>query len=158
MDLLLRVFKRLLVYDKNLVLELAGEGPERRTLQLTADNLQVTNNIKFLGKLSEFELKKKIINSYFCILPSLSEVSPNFALQCLALEKPIILTEETGLKEQFPGLMYADPQKEDSFFQSALRLLDANSYDNYQKFISDIHYQKTWRDLADEYLKILDPH
>src|SRR3989344_2082532 len=158
LDLLLRVFKRLLVYDKNLVLELAGEGPERRTLQLTADNLQVTNNIKFLGKLSEFELKKKIINSYFCILPSLSEVSPNFALQCLALEKPIILTEETGLKEQFPGLMYADPQKEDSFFQSALRLLDANSYDNYQKFISDIHYQKTWRDLADEYLKILDPH
>lgn len=155
LDFLLKVFKKLLVYDKNLVLELAGEGSERKALQLTADNLQLANNVRFLGKLNEAVLKEKIENAYFCVLPSLSEVSPNFALHCLGLNKPIILTQETGIKEQFPGLMYADPKKEDSFFTASLRLLDKNVYVNYQKFISEIYYQKTWQDLADEYLSLL---
>ena len=155
LDFLLKVFKRLLAYDQNLILELVGEGPELRNLQLITNNLKLRDNVKFIGNLSEAALKERINNSYFCILPSLSEVSPNFALHCLGLNKPIILTEETGLKEQFPGLMYAGPQKEDSFFTAALRLLDKNVYDNYQKFISDIRYSKTWQDLAEEYLNLL---
>ena len=155
LDFLLKVFKRLTAYDKNLVLELAGEGPEYKSLKSQVSSLKLENNVLFIGNLSESALREKIINSYFCILPSLSEVSPNFALHCLSLNKPVILTEETGLKEQFPGLMYADSKKEDSFFAAALRLLDRNVYDNYQKFIADIRYQKTWQDLAGEYLRLL---
>ena len=155
LDFLLKVFKRLLAYDKNLILEMAGEGPELEKLKVESRKLKVNNKVLFLGNLDQSEISEKIRESYFCILPSLSEVSPNFALRCLSLSKPIILTEETGIKEQFPGLFYADPQKEDSFFAAALRLLDANTYDNYQKFISDIRYQKTWKNLAEEYLQLL---
>lgn len=155
LDFLLEVFKRLMVHNKNLILELIGDGPEKRQITKAVKLEGLTEKVRISGNLSESALKERINSSYFCILPSLSEVSPNFALHCLSLNKPVILTEETGLKEQFPGLMYADPKKEDSFFTATLRLLDKNVYDNYQKFISDIHYQKTWQDLAGEYLKLL---
>lgn len=156
LDFLLRVFKKLLAYDKNLVLELAGEGPEFNKLKAESEKLKVNDKVLFLGNLDQSKVLEEIKKSYFCILPSLTEISPNFALHCLSLNKPIILTQETGIKEQFPGLMYADPKKEDSFFTASLRLLDKNVYDNYQKFISDIHYQKTWQDLVNEYLYLLE--
>jgi glycosyltransferase involved in cell wall biosynthesis len=155
LEFLVRVFKRLLAYDKNLILKLIGDGPEKRAVRNFVRLEDLEEKVKLIDGLDEGALSEEIKNSYFCVLPSLSEVSPNFALKCLAMNKPIILTWETGIRKDFPGLMYADPKKEDSFFQSALRLLDWNSYENYQKFIADIRHQKTWRDLADEYLNLL---
>ena len=155
LDFLLKIFNRLAQYDKNLVLELIGSGPERNIIAKVIENMKLGNKAKIINGITHELLLEKIKNSYFCILPSLSEISPNFALQCLSLNKPIVLTQETGIKNQFPGLMYGDPKNEDSLFSTALRLLDKNSYDNYQKFIFDIRYRKTWQDLADEYLNLL---
>ena len=158
LDFLLKVFERLIAYDKNLVLEMVGDGPQKNHIIEAIQLEGLAEKVKISGTLSESELRKRISSSYFCILPSLSEVSPNFALHCLSLNKPIILTEETGLKEQFPELIYADPQREDSFFMAAFRMLDGDAYDNYQKFISSLRYQKTWKDLAEEYLKIFNSY
>jgi len=156
LEFLLRVFNRLIKYDNNLVLELIGNGPEKPIIISLIRAIGLDNKVKIYKSLNEKALFDRIQKSYFCALPSLSEISPNFALECLSLNKPIILTQETGIKNQFPGLMYADPQKEDSFFAMALRLLDKNSYDNYQRFIADIRYRKTWKDLAEEYLQLLN--
>ncbi len=155
LEFLLNVFKRLVSHDKNLVLKLIGDGPERQNLESRIKNLELGDKVMFVKALNEDSLAVEIKKSYFCVLPSLSEISPNFALKCLSLNKPIVITQETGIKKEFPGLMYADPKNEESFYQAMLRLLDKNSYDNYQKSISDIRYRKTWQDLAEEYLNIL---
>ncbi len=156
LEFLLRVFKRLADHDDNLVLKLIGDGPEFERLKVKSRKSKVEDNVRFVGSLSEDSLAEEIKKSYFCVLPSLNEISPNFALKCLSLNKPIVITQETGIKKEFPGLMYADPKNEESFYQAMLRLLDENSYDNYQKFIYDIHYRKTWQDLAEEYLEQLE--
>ncbi|MDO8430305.1 MAG: glycosyltransferase family 4 protein [bacterium] len=155
LDFLLKIFKRLLPYNQNLSLELVGDGPEKKRIEKMVKSEKLDGKVKISPVADKSAVAAKIISSYFCILPSLSEVSPNFALECLGADKPVIITQETGIKEQFPGLMYADPKKEDSFFSAALRLLDKNTYYNYQKFISEISYQKTWQDLASEYLNLL---
>ena len=155
LDFLLKVFNRLIKHDNNLVLELIGDGPEESHLIDLIREMGLSRKVTISKNLDEKFLFNQIQRSYFCILPSLSEVSPNFALRCLGFNKPIVLTQETGIKDQFPGLLYADPLKEDSFFIAALRLLDRNSYDNYQKFIANIRHEKTWQDLAEEYLQLL---
>ena len=76
-------------------------------------------------------------------------------MEYLSLNKPVIITQETGIKDQFPGLLYADPKQEESFIAAAFRLLDKKEYDNYQKLISEIKYHKTWKNLADEYLRLI---
>lgn len=156
LEFLLKVFKRLLVNDGDLMLRLVGEGPERRAIAAAVKAEGLVDKVKITGSMDERSLSEEIGKAYFCILPSLSDISPNFALKCLGLNKPIVLTQETGIRKDFPGLMYADPKKEESFYLAALRLLDDNSYDNYLKSISGIRYHKTWKHLAGEYLKLAE--
>lgn len=155
LEFLLKVFKRLSDQNSDLYLKLIGNGPELNKLKRESKNLKVDGRILFSNQLSEEMLSDEIRKSYFCVLPSLSEVSPNFALKCLGLNKSILVTQETGMKDEFPSLMYFDPKNEESLYQMMLRLLDENTYDNYQKFISNIRPGKNWDYLAIEYLKLL---
>ena len=154
-DFLLRVFKRLLEWDNDLVLELIGDGPEKADITNLVAHLELSGRVRIINGLNRNLLLEKMNKSYFGILPSLSEISPNFALEYLSLNKPVIITQETGIKDQFPGLLYADPKQEESFIAAAFRLLDKKEYDNYQKLISEIKYHKTWKNLADEYLRLI---
>lgn len=155
LEFLLRVFKRLLDQNPDLYLKLIGDGPELNRLKSESKKLKADGRILFSNQLSEEMLSDEIKKSYFCVLPSLSEVSPNFALKCLGLNKPILITQETGTRDEFPGLMYFDPKNEESLYQAMLRLLDENTYDNYGKFISNIRSGKKWEELVSEYLKLL---
>lgn len=154
LDYLLNGFKRLLEQDNSLLLKLVGDGPELPQLKVQSEKLKVDDKVLFLGPLSRDALTEEIKKSYFCVLPSLSDISPNFILECLSLNKAVILTQETGIKDQFPELIYIDPKNESSFFEAAVKLLNAKEYSNYQHFISNIHYRKTWADLAGEYLRL----
>lgn len=155
LDFLIRVFGRLLKRHPDLILNLIGNGPEEDHIKSMIKERNLSDNVKISGNIGNEFLFDQIKKSYFCVLPSLSDVSPNFALRCLSFNKPIVLTQETGIRDQFPGLLYADPKNEESFFAAALELLDGDKYAKYQKLISDIRYKKTWRDLAEEYLKLL---
>lgn len=156
LEFLIGVFKKLLANDRSLILKLVGDGPEKSLISAVVKKSGLEENVRIIGAMSEELLAEEIKGAYFCILPSLGDISPNFVLNCLALGKPIVLTQETGIRNDFSGLMYADPKNENSFYQSALRLMDENSYDNYLKHISDIRYKKTWKDLAAEYLKLAE--
>ena len=153
---LLNVFRRLSAEDPRLVLKMAGEGPESGNLKAEARNMDLGGKVFFPGALNEDSLSEEIKKSYMCVLPSLSEISPNFALKCLSFNKPVVITQETGIKREFPGLMYADPKNEESFYLAMLRLLDENSYDNYQRHIAGIRISGDWEGLSREYLKILE--
>ena len=127
-----------------------------RFLKAEARNMDLGGKVFFPGALNEDSLSEEIKKSYMCVLPSLSEISPNFALKCLSFNKPVVITQETGIKREFPGLMYADPKNEESFYLAMLRLLDENSYDNYQRHIAEIRISGDWEGLSREYLKILE--
>ncbi|MFZ2763791.1 MAG: hypothetical protein WAX80_02010, partial [Minisyncoccia bacterium] len=54
--------------------------------------------IEMVSGLSHGKLQEKIKNCYAVILPSFSEVCPNFILEAASFGKPFIMTAETGLK------------------------------------------------------------
>ncbi|MDP3729366.1 MAG: glycosyltransferase [bacterium] len=152
---LIRVFKKLLQKDTTLVLRLIGDGPEKGAIEkiIASEGLQHVVEIK--DGISEGALDEEIKKSYMCVLPSLSEVSPNFALRCVMMRKPIVLTAETGIKEVFPELYYANPLDEDSFFKQCERLLRADEYVAYQHAMDRISYKKSWEGLCDEYAALI---
>ncbi len=153
---LLNVFKKLLEKDASLVLKLIGEGPEKESIINLVKSQKLENKVMIQEALNKSFLNEEIKKAYFCILPSLSDINPNFVLQGLLCDCPVVLTKETGLKEQFPELLYADPLDEDSFVRAGLNLLDRNFYADYQKKISAIQYKYSWSDLAGDFLNILN--
>lgn len=149
-DFLIRAFENVLLKTgQDLTLKIVGEGPEKK-------NLRSGENVIFSPPLSQKELFKEIQQSYLCILPSLTEITPNFALECIKLQKPILLTRETGYFEALKDdLIFIDPQNEADLEGKIIYLLNGDNYLNYVEKIKRIPTERSWDDVVEEHEKSL---
>ncbi len=138
-----------------LSLKIIGEGPEEKNLRLQLANLKLQDKVIIEKPVSHRNLLNEIQKSYLCVLPSLTEISPNFALECLALRKPILLTKETGYYERFKeNLIFLNPQNKKDMEEKILYLLDAENYQNYLGKIKKINITRDWRGVVAEHLAV----
>lgn len=91
-----------------------GEGAERKQLEILAQKLEISHQVKFLGKLSRQETLKKLGQCSVLVHPSLHDSGGLVCLEAMAMQRPVIcldlggpavqVTEETGIKipAQFP--------------------------------------------------------
>lgn len=106
-------------------------------------------------KVSQEDLFKKIQTCYAVILPSISDVSPNFAIDAIRAGKPFILTRETGLYERLKDVgIFIDPLDKDDIKKKILFLTVDNNYNEYKKRIGVFNFTHSWRQIADEFLDI----
>jgi len=156
LDVLIKVFAKISKKtNMSLVLKIIGEGPERDNLGIKIKNLGLEEKIIIKDSLPYSELLKEIQKSYFCILPSLTEISPNFALECIKLRKPLLLTKETGIYNRFKNhLIFIDPQRPEDIEQKILYLLNEENYRNYIKIIETIDISWNWQNIIEEHLSI----
>ncbi|MGK9368123.1 glycosyltransferase family 4 protein [Melioribacter sp. Ez-97] len=90
-DILAEVFGKM-VKPK---LEIAGEGSLYNVLKNSAKS-----NIKFLGRLNRSEIREKIIQSYFVIIPSrVYENNPYAVIEAFASGRPVIAPDAGGIPE-----------------------------------------------------------
>ncbi|MFH1820677.1 MAG: glycosyltransferase family 4 protein [Candidatus Nealsonbacteria bacterium] len=148
-DFLIRVFHNVLKRTgRDLTLKIIGDGPEK-------DNLKVGNKVIISQTLSHEELLQEIQRCYLCILPSLTEITPNFALECIKLKKPILLTQETGLYEIFKDdLIFLDPKDEEDTEKKITRLLDIKNYQDYVEKINNIPTSYSWEDVIEKHISL----
>ena len=99
---LIKVFKEI---ETDCRLVLIGDGPEKAKLMSLAKDTKIVIE----PSVPHDELMRKIASARACVLPSLSEVSPNFALECLSLKTPILLTCENGLGLDLPDALLLNP-------------------------------------------------
>ncbi|MFH1423477.1 MAG: glycosyltransferase family 4 protein [Candidatus Nealsonbacteria bacterium] len=146
LDFLIRVFHNVLLKTgKKLTLKIIGEGPESK-------NLKADKSIIFSPAISQQDLWKEIQQAYLCVLPSLTEITPNFALECLKLRKPILLTKETEYFETLKDdLIFIDPQNEIDLEDKIIYLLDEKNYFSYVEKIKRISTQRSWEDVIKEH-------
>ena len=154
---LVEVFKGVINKTKKpLILKLIGEGPEEENTRLKIKNLQLEDKVIFQKPISHQELLKEIQNSYLSILPSLTEISPNFALECIKLQKPILLTKETGIYENFKDyLIFIDPRNKEDIGEKIFHLLDKKNYQNYIEKIKNIPTHYSWQDVVKQHISLL---
>lgn len=80
-------------------LTLAGEGPEEAALKALAASLpeEAASRITFLPVLHGEEKRAAFREHDLLVIPSVTDISPNAALEARAAGLPVLLTEQTGL-------------------------------------------------------------
>ena len=154
LDKLIRVFGK--TKDIGVKLLIFGEGPERKNLEKLVESLRLEERVKLPGSISQNELESVVGNSRFMILPSLTEISPNLALETISINKPIILTQEVGLSpELIAGLVTINPLSEEDIKEKIEYLLnDANLEAYAEKLLLSHIHKREWHDVAKEHLDI----
>lgn len=81
----------------NLVLEIAGSGPERTTLERTTRALGLTDRVRFLGWVNDLAPLFGRWEAF--VLPSLEEGLPVAPLEAMAAGLPVVATDVGGIPE-----------------------------------------------------------
>jgi hypothetical protein len=97
-----------------------------------------------------------IASAHAVILPSISDVCPNFILEAASLGKPFILTKETGLDEVLPtGGIFVDPLSEKDLKDAVETMLDEKSYNRYKQEIEASYTPRNWNAVARDFLALI---
>jgi glycosyltransferase involved in cell wall biosynthesis len=150
-------FKNLLTLLRGLpsdvMLTLVGDGPERVRLQQAISAQNLASRVGFEDPVAGDD-KEKIFSSHdLLVLPSLTEISPNVALEARAAGLPVLLTTETGLSAALSQGMVlrdlSDPAKISAAI-SAVR----ERYTDIAKVAASALPERTWKDVAHEHMRL----
>ena len=111
--------------------------------------------IEIVSGLPHSQLQEKIKNCYAVVLPSFSEVCPNFILEAVSYDKPFIMTKETGLKEICDkGGIFVDPFDKKALKQAILDMLNIENYKRYKTELQSLSMSHSWQTLAKEFISL----
>lgn len=83
----------------NIELTIIGDGPERQNLRLLCESLNLSKEIRFIGKVPPTLIASYLTRTDIFIAPSYSEGRPNTVLEAMAAGIPVIGTNIDGIKE-----------------------------------------------------------
>ncbi len=138
---------------EDLKLLIFGQGPEKERLEKLIGNKKLAKRVKLMGNFPHDELIKIIKGCKFVLLPSSTEISPNLALECLGLAKPIILTRETGLEREWLNKMIlVNPRDKADIKEKIEFLLRPDNLSAYERALADLKIKpRGWADVAREH-------
>jgi len=90
-------------------LTIVGDGPRKRRLQRLVTQLDLHGRVAFTSSVHGKEKRSLMDMHDLLVLPSLTEISPNAALEARSNGLPVLLTEETGLSESLKRDMIVKP-------------------------------------------------
>ncbi len=97
------------------------------------------------------EHQKRVVQAYAVIIPSLSEVCSNTAIDAVTLGKPFVMTEDTGTRERFGECgLFVDTRSESALTQAIESILDPTTYERLATHARTFAYQHSWEDIARE--------
>ncbi len=110
--------------------------------------------------LSECVTHKKLLEKmrevYVVIYPSLTEISPNFILEAIMLEKPFICTRDLGFYDRIKNIgIFVNPKSVEDISEKILYLADDNNYKKQLEKVKSFNYVHTYVDIAEEFEKII---
>lgn len=101
------------------------------------------------------ELMEKMNSAYAILLPSLSDVSPNYIIYALSFNKPCIMTADTGLRQKLDGLViFVDPMDKNEIAEKICELARPEVYQEYLERLRRFKHTHTWDEIANEFMKI----
>ncbi len=106
-------------------LTLVGCGPLEGRLRARAGLLGLGSRVEFRPPVAGEEKRRTFLEHDVLILPSVTEISPNVALEAISEGLPVLLTDETGLKPE--GVMHLRPLRTVSDIVRAVREYMARS-------------------------------
>ncbi len=151
---LIKAFSRLT--DPAFKLLLIGEGPTEPELRKLVAECNLSERVTFMKPLSQLELYRRIANCYYVIIPSWTDVSPNQVYECLALDIPFLLTQETYLSINKKEFLKINPASVDDIAEKMNLLLDPEQYNNFTQSLSKLRFKRSWNQVVQEHMDIFN--
>ncbi len=99
------------------------------------------------------EIEERLAHCRALIIPSLSEISPNLALEALSMGTPVILTRDCGMRERLDEYVdWIDPLSTESIARVLADYLDSGTLALKRERARSFSYTHTYDDIADEFL------
>lgn len=163
-DTLLAAFKKCLEINRNLRLNIIGEGEEKVNLKKIVDRLNLNENVIFHG----FQSKKNVLeifkNSYMVVVPSITEAFGFVTIEAMSVKTAVIGSNTSGISEiirdEKDGLLF-EPKNEKELFKKMKYLLLNEEFTTqlaergYARFLSTYeHHNAIERDfeVLDQYI------
>ncbi len=137
----------------DVVLTLTGDGPLLGLLQQMVQRLRLSHRVRFELPVHG-QRAQDIFNDHdILILPSLTEISPNTALEARSAGLPVLLTEETGLSAALRQGMVIASLADPGEIVRAIRTMVAG-YE--ASTLAQISLSvRSWDTVGEEYLRLL---
>jgi glycosyltransferase involved in cell wall biosynthesis len=105
----------------NITSYLVGEGPERKSLEQSAEKLGIGQSIRFLGWRDD--ALAIMAAADVVVHPSLHEALPSVLIEALALSKPIVASDVSGVRDIVNGYGEIVPPGNSQELADSLRLV-----------------------------------
>ncbi len=108
------------------------------------------------GMVSKEDLMRRLQECYAVVLPSISDVTPNYIIDAIRCGKPFILTKYSGYAERFGEFgVIIDPMSEEDMTRGVMALAEEKTYAIYKKRIDEFNEVRTFKDIAREFTEII---
>lgn len=101
------------------------------------------------------DFKKHLLSAYCVLIPSLSEISPNLAIDAVTLGIPVILTEDCGLKDRLDGfVVWVKPEDYKNIAFAVEKILDNKEYMDLISKLSRFEFKHSGEQIVDEFIEV----
>jgi glycosyltransferase involved in cell wall biosynthesis len=108
-----------------------------------------------VGHVTQAELVERVRSCYAVIVPSLSEITPNFVLDAIRCGKPFIQTKYSAYAETFKDYgLSVDPLSQDDIEKKVLELADPAVYDRLMAHARAHPFTRSYDDIAAEFVTL----
>jgi glycosyltransferase involved in cell wall biosynthesis len=132
-------------------LTLTGDGPAKNRLVEYVRAHGLTDRVTFLPPVLGDAKRKLFAEHDLLVIPSVTEISPNVALEARSAGLPVLLTEETGLSAELSKGMLRAPTRDSVHLLSAI--MKARS--RYDDLAAASPAKRSWSDVTDEWITLL---
>jgi glycosyltransferase involved in cell wall biosynthesis len=102
------------------------------------------------------ELQVRMRGARALVVPSLSEVSPNMAMEALAMSLPVILTSDCGTKDRFgDAVTWIDPKDPQRIADTLCSFMDKQVYTDAKRRAEAFVFTRTYADIAEDFCELL---
>lgn len=107
------------------------------------------------GQVPQHVLFERIRGGYCLLLPSISDISPNYILDGLRAGKPFIMTKYSEYAETYKDLgLFVDPQDENDIVEKIVRMADEREHAKLSRKIEALSLDRTYAELADDFVAL----
>ena len=142
---------RALKHLDDVQLTFVGSGPLKGKLKSLRRKYRLKKRIKIEKPVHGEEKRQVLLDHDLLVIPSITEISPNVALEARAAGLPVLLTQETGLTDHLrDGMIVTDLSSEGRI---AGAIVDAmEKYDQYATAAAESRSGRDWDAVSKEHI------